>query len=169
VLFILLVADWTKVTNFFSIFFTSFGDGSGRLQLYKLALEVFQKYPIFGEGFYVELSGDPGFAGIPLIPDMYHDTFMELLAATGAVGLITYGIHRATTVISYIKNITVERTYIAFIIVALLFLNLFDNHIFYMFPSLIYGFLIGILVGSEDKELMLRNEKMLSGKDLSRD
>jgi hypothetical protein len=169
VLLVLLVADGTKVTNFFSIFFTSFGDGSGRLGLYKLALEVFKKYPIFGQGFYVELAGDPGFAGLPLIPDMYHDTFMQLLAATGAVGLIAYGIHRGTTVISYIKNITVERTYIAFIIIALLFLNLFDNHIFYLFPSLIYGFLIGIFVGSEDRELMLRNEKMLSGKNLAKE
>jgi hypothetical protein len=80
---------------------------------------------------------------------MYHDTLLQFLGACGAVGLFAYGVHRSQTVISYVKNITVERTYIALTILALLLVSLFDNHLFYIFPTLTYSMIVAVMVNSE--------------------
>jgi O-antigen ligase len=161
-----LYLDWDNLTKFFGVFFNGFGDGSGRLALYKEALAVFKEFPVFGRGFYNDLSGDPGFAGIGLVPDMYHNTYMQLLGSCGAVGLFAYAAHRATTVISFVKNITVERIYIAFTIIALLFINLFDNHLFYLFPTIIYSILLAVLIKSEDKNCAEKDGKVVANKCL---
>jgi O-antigen ligase len=82
---------------------------------------------------------------------MYHNTFVQLLATSGIIGLATYVVHRASTVVSFVKNINYQRIYLALCILSLLIVNLFDNHLFYLFPTLIYSSLVAILVNSERK------------------
>lgn len=59
--------------------------------------------------------------------------------------------HRGQTVISFVKNINRERIYVAFTGGILLFVSLFDNHMFYLFPTLLYVGLIGLLKASEEE------------------
>lgn len=115
------------------------------------AIEDFLKAPIFGMGFYYLKDLDAGFVGLDIIPKMYHNTILQMLGACGAVGLATYLFHRVQTVISFFKNITLERVYLAFTCGILLIVSLFDNHMFYLFPTLLYVGLVGLLKASEKK------------------
>ncbi len=128
----------------------NFMSGSGRDHLYEIGMSAFKSSPLFGTGFYHDLQNDPGFIGLPIMPDMYHNTIVELLAVGGLFAFISYAAHRAHTIISYIKNPTAERTFIAVSIFALLILSLLDNHIFYILPTLVYSLLAAVLINSEN-------------------
>lgn len=125
-------------------------NGSGRMELFRNAIANFKNSPIFGVGFYVNLANDPK-KGFQFIPSMYHNTILQMMGACGIVGLTAYCVHRVQTVISYFKNITVERTFIAFTILVILLTSLVDHHIFNIFPTMVYSCLIAVLVKSESK------------------
>ena len=101
-----------------------------------------------GSGFYVHYTytGALGF-----FPKMCHNTVLELMAACGIVGLAVYLVHRVQTVISFFKNITMERSFIALTILPILILSLLDVHIFVIFPTLIYSGLLAVLIKSQNK------------------
>ena len=115
---------------------------SERDMLWRQALDAFSDYPSFGQGFYRQLALDPGFAGLNFIPDMYHNTFVQLLAACGFFAFAAYLFHRATTVYGALKNPTQLKTTIIASIAGMLVACLFDNHIFYPSGALIYGALL---------------------------
>ncbi|MDE7083197.1 MAG: O-antigen ligase family protein [Clostridia bacterium] len=125
-------------------------NGSGRWRIWKEAFKYFNSSPLFGSGFYVDYNYD-GSAGVTFIPMMCHNTVLQLLASCGAVGLIAYLIHRVQTVISFCKNVTIERTFIALTILPILLLSLLDVHIFIIFPTVIYSCLLAVLIKSEEK------------------
>lgn len=128
-------------------------DGNGRKTLWDEAVSHFKSAPIFGTGFFTsQFKNDPHFTSIPIIPLMAHNTLFELLSACGIIGVITYLAHRILTVMSFIKNVTFERSIIALTIMTILITSLFDNHIFYIFPTIIYSALLAVFVASENKE-----------------
>jgi O-antigen ligase len=157
ILGILFAVFKSKIIDFFKTVFENFFqdgelNGSGRWQLWKDGIAEFKKYPVLGNGFYVDIpSLNAGTVGLSIIPLMYHNTFVQLLATSGIIGLATYVVHRASTVVSFVKNINYQRIYLALCILSLLIVNLFDNHLFYLFPTLIYSSLVAILVNSERK------------------
>lgn len=126
-------------------------NGSGRMKIWREALENFKEFPIFGKGFYVIFSYNTQ-SGLGFIPHMCHNTLLQLLSSCGLVGIAAYLTHRAQTVISFMKNVTVERAFIAATIGAMLIISLFDNHIFNIFPTIIYSSLIAVLTAGEHKE-----------------
>lgn len=146
---------------FFDFFKTIFANvkvngelyGSGRMQLYRDALGHYKRNPIFGIGFYYisDYSGNSKI-GFSLIPRMYHNTIMQMLGACGTFGIIAYAVHRVQTVICYCRKITVERTFIALTILSLLIVSLLDTHIFNIFPTMIYTFLVSVLVKSQGEK-----------------
>lgn len=143
------------VTDFFKEVFENFIvdgklNGSGRIRIWKEALEVFKTYPVFGAGFFVEFSytSDNGMSVIPL---MCHNTLFEVMSSCGIIGVCAYSAHRVQTILSFTKNITPERTFIAGTIIALLVISLFDNHLFNVFPTLIYSALLAVLFSGETK------------------
>ena len=152
---IFLLAYHETVFRFFKIVFENLMvdgelDGSGRTQLWREATAYFKQYPVFGSGFFVHFSYN-GNSGLGFMPLMCHNTILELLSACGIVGIIVYLAHRTQTVISFCKNITLERTFIALTILSILLLSLLDNHLFNIFPTIIYSSLIAILDKSEEK------------------
>ena len=125
-------------------------NGSGRMELFRQALEDFKNFPVFGRGFYKFLGDSKiGFAIPPL--NMYHNTVLEMMGSCGAVGLIAYLFHRLQTVICYFRKVTVERTFIVLIILALLISSLLDRHVLAIAPTLTYSLLIAVLVKSGEK------------------
>ncbi|MGN1104301.1 MAG: O-antigen ligase family protein [Candidatus Coproplasma sp.] len=146
--FVYLYFDTIKAT--LSKLADNFLSGSGRTDLWKLGLEYFSTSPFFGVGFFVPVKGDPGFTGLDIIPKMYHNTVIQLLATGGLVALATYSVHRVQTAISYFVNPSLDRTYIVITILALLLLNLLDNHLFYILPTLVYSMLVAVLINSEE-------------------
>ncbi len=153
---IVLIAVYHEaVFEFFQVIFENLivdGElnGSGRMRLWREALGYFKKFPIFGSGFFVYFSYH-GNSGLGFMPLMCHNTILELLSSCGMVGLIVYLGHRIQTVLCFFKKVTVERTFIAMTILSILLLSLMDNHIFNIFPTIIYSSLIAILDKSQEK------------------
>lgn len=125
--------------------------GNGRVPLLEMAVENWLAAPIFGSGFYVELEAAAPFDGLNIIPDMYHNTFAQMLASCGIVGLTVYIVHRIQTIVSFFRRPTTERTFFATALLGLLICSLFDNHMFYMFPTVTYSCLLAFLVNSESR------------------
>lgn len=123
-------------------------NGSGRWTIWKEALGYFKDYPVFGAGFYIRYSYS---MNAIFLPQTCHNTVLEIMAACGIFGLAAYLLHRVQTVISFFKNITVERTLIALTIAVLLLMSLLDMHIFNVFPTIIYACLLAALIKSEEK------------------
>jgi len=125
-------------------------NGSGRWRLWKEAVNNYLNNPLLGAGFYVNYSYDVS-AKVSFIPMMCHNTILELMSACGTVGIVAYLIHRVQTVISFCKNITLERTFIALTILPILILSLLDMHLLIIFPTVIYSSLLAVLVKSQEK------------------
>lgn len=141
-----------KIGSIFSSLLVSLETGSTRTIIWKEAFDKFLHYPIFGAGFYSRTRwvwGQSGFANI--LPRMYHNTVFQLLECSGVVGFGAYMVHRLQTVLSFLKNITHERIFVALVITVILLTSLLDNHIFYLFPTIIYSLLIGVLSLSEKR------------------
>ena len=150
ILLVLLIAAifYDKTYELLSKFIES---SNGRGNLWKDAIDNFISAPVFGIGFFVNLNNDPGFAGMAIIPNMYHNTFFQLLGACGIFGLAAYLVHRAFTLVSFFKNTNVDRSYIGLTILCILITTLFDNHLFYILPTLIYSLLLAIMIKGEQK------------------
>ena len=129
-------------------------DGNGRLPLVKRAVQYFIEYPIFGTGFHVAFPEDAGFVGLDgFIPAMAHNTFAELIGTCGILGLFAYLFHRIQTVIAFTDGkMNICKLYIAFSLSELLILSLFDNHIFYLFPTIIYSSILPFATGKGDRK-----------------
>lgn len=154
----ILIAVYSEpVLQFFKVIFDNIVvngelNGSGRTRIWGEAIAYFKKYPVFGSGFFVEFSYR-GNTGLGFMPRMCHNTMLELLSACGIVGLIAYLIHRTQTVLSFFKNMTVTRAFIAITICSLLMVSLVDNHLFNVFPTIIYSGLIAMFDKTETKEI----------------
>lgn len=155
---VVVVIKWEFVLDVIRKVTDNFFYGSGRIDVWKQGLKRFVENPVFGAGFFVAIEEDPGYAGIAIIPDMFHNTIVQLLAAGGVVALLAYLIHRANTVVSYLKNPSYERTYIALTILSLVMLNLLDNYLFYMLPTLVYSMLVAVLINSEGVKIAENNQ-----------
>lgn len=149
-----------KVLAFFksAVDKNSLGTGNGRTTLWKEGWQNFLRKPLFGVGFYdpqaVEkevgyfVPGDLSHS----IPRMCHNTIFELLSACGLVGLMAYVFHRVQTVMSFINNMTAERTLIALTMCVLLLVSLLDNHIFYFITTIQYAILLSMLAITEKEK-----------------
>lgn len=152
---ILIIVFREKVGDFFKDIFENFikdnkFSGTGRDRLWIEAIDHYRSAPLFGMGFYVEFSYYAK-SGLGFIPHMCHNTVFQLMSCCGTIGIIVYIIHRIQTIRSYFKNPTPERTFIALAIVALLLISLFDNHLFNIFPTIIYSSLLAVLSKNEAK------------------
>lgn len=152
---------WRLFNNVKDNLFNAEGEftGNGRTTLIQDALGYFFGAPVFGQGFHVNYGNDPGFVGLDFIPLMAHNTFAELLAACGLVGFIAYIVHRVQTVIFFAHKPNVNKVYVALSIFALLLMCLFDNHIFYIFPTIIYSAILPFALGQTSEGRALLNRK----------
>lgn len=148
---IIVGINFDKLMSVLSPIGDNIDDGNGRFELWRRAIEDFKKYPIFGIGFFGSKLDDiaMGFVGLDIIPYMYHNTLMQMLGACGIVGIVTYVIHRAQTIISLARNLSLQRVYLAITLGVFLLISLFDNHLFYLFPTLLYTAMIGTLKAGE--------------------
>jgi hypothetical protein len=126
-------------------------NGAGRVRLWKIGIHDYSLYPVFGIGFYgstmLNLNSYGGY--YTLFPSMYHNTIIQILASCGSVGLLAYAVHRTQSILSFFKHPTTTRAYLAVMLFAMLFINLFDVHIFCIFSTLLYGALIALFFKTE--------------------
>ena len=140
----------TELKKFFEVVFISLKTGSDRTELWKVAMTNFMRKPLFGIGFYDPLA-EPESVGYwgggfeYIIPEMAHNTIIQLFGCCGAVGIIAYAVHRTRTVLSYLNRVTGERTFVFLTMMAVLLVSLLDNHIFYFLPTVTYTVMISLL------------------------
>lgn len=156
---ILTALLWNFVTTSVKqILANMFVDGefyaSSRSYIYDMGFKNFERAPIFGVGFYSPELGEVlnNVSGLDAMPDFYHNTLLQMAASCGLIGFIVYVVHRCQTVLSFLNNITPERTFIALSILVILILSLFDVHMFDILPTFLYSCFLAVLVASEKKK-----------------
>ena len=157
VLLIILRDDLFSVVK--NVFNNGLWDPSGRGSLYIKGLEVFVNNPIFGEGFYptdmTTFSNAYWLIGSDMtsfLPPRWHNTIVQLLASCGLFGLLTYCLHRLQTVIMFVRDITLEKIFIAIALAAFLGMSLLDNHFFNLGPTLFYSVALAFAEKSKDQK-----------------
>ena len=68
---------------------------------------------------------------------MLHNTILQLLASSGIVGLVGYGVYRAASLVPFIRKPSLEKTMLGLSILIVLVGSLADNFVFYI-PHMLY-------------------------------
>lgn len=133
-----IILLWDKISVLLSSYLNQgFGD-NGRFDLYKHGIENFLSHPIFGGGFN---SCAEDYFGHGIEPNRYHNTFIELIATCGIVGIGAYIFHRYQTIKLFIEKRTDYTIWFSSLcVLALLLTSLLDNHIFNLYPTMYYAF-----------------------------
>lgn len=120
-------------------------DDSSRLFIWKNGLNNFLKSPVFGVGFYTSIAPDWSYnIGNWFFPDMYHNIVIQMLATCGIIGGAAYLVHCIQGFVLFFRKISVERLFCFFVIFLLSAMSMLDNHIFHVFPALIYSMLFAV-------------------------
>ena len=130
-----------KLFALLSVYLNQGFSDNGRFALWKTAWESFLQAPVFGAGFYdiplkVDWVGD-----VVLFPHTCHNTVLQLLSATGIVGLGLYVYHRVQTVrLAWQTRKSAASTYLLLSILALVLCSFLDEHLFHIYPALCYAY-----------------------------
>jgi len=118
-------------------------DPSNRDTIYADGLRLFSKYPIFGGSFFSTEYTPWGWSTVKeftqFLPPRWHNTFVQMLASCGIVGLLAYLIHRLQTVLFLLRYRTPEKIFTYASLLVLLACSLFDCHFFNLGPTLFYS------------------------------
>lgn len=116
---------------------------SSRDLIYKEGLLLFGEAPIFGNSFFSpgfqpwDWSTVDSFSGF--FPPRWHNTFVQVLASCGLVGLCAYCLHTVQVASLFLSAFTKERIFIACSVAVLLGCSMFDCHFFNIGPTLFYS------------------------------
>lgn len=138
-----LVLFHDQLLRLFSDFLSKKLDPSSRHIIYAEGLKLFTQAPVFGNSFYSpgyqpwDFSTVESFSN--LLPPRWHNTFVQLLASCGAVGLGAYLFHRYQTIRLFLRSFSKERNFIGCSILVLLLCSLLDCHFFNLGPVLFYS------------------------------
>ena len=128
---------------FATIFDRGFGD-SNRFAIWRFGLEKFLSAPLFGIGFEIHFYPDFGFDIVNWVfPDMFHNLLIQVLASCGLVGMAAYLFHLSQVLCLLLHRPTAKRILYLGIVLAVSGASLLDNHIFHIFPALLYSLALG--------------------------
>jgi len=119
---------------------------SNRLTIYKKGYEQFKSSVFSGVGFF-ELEDSCGYLQTGFMPFRYHNTFVQLAASTGIIGLLTYLFHRGQTYYHLFKKPDLEKLFITLAILGLISTSLLDCHFFNLGPTMEYSILLALFEG----------------------
>ena len=136
--------------KFFIFTYTSYGDITDENSYYRMyldraqaAIDNFLDSPIFGKGFYgLDVTTDFSYGGLPL---QAHNTFLQLMSATGAVGLVCYLCYRFYTLKPVFKRPSLRKTFMALSVVTLLLGSMLDNFVFFIYPTFHYTVALAVI------------------------
>lgn len=138
---------------------------SGRWHIWENGVKNFLRAPIFGVGFYTPIAPDWSY-NIEnwVFPDMYHNTYIQLLASCGILGVAAYTFHLVQGAILIFRKPSVERIFFFLVILILSGMSMADNHLFHIFPTLVYSMLIAMCEKDYEKcERDAKAEQTLEG------
>lgn len=151
---------WSKVSTLFSRILSQGLDDNGRFKIYEHGLLNYLTSPIFGGGF-SSSTFETDFQFNIFLPPRYHNTFVQILATCGSVGIVAYLCHRYQTIKLFLSSRRLSTAFAALALGTLLSASMFDNHIFNIYPTMAYTlFLVGIersIVIPEDDMVLSEN------------
>ncbi len=110
---------------------------SGRTDIWRRCVEIFKEHPIFGAGFF-GMRVSEQFVPAEYIPEYAHNTFFELIAATGIVGTLCYGFYRIATFRLMFKKFELDRFMLILGASVLAVESLLDNYVFQIYTTFYY-------------------------------
>ncbi len=124
----------------------AFLNDNGRYTLWQIGIDNFLEAPIFGKGFFgFVFPDDPNyFTGADFLPAFAHQTFVELLSATGIFGIIAYLAYRISTVKTVLTRPSTTKTLLALSALIMLLMSLLDNYAFSFWPVIHYTVALAI-------------------------
>ncbi len=133
-----------QLLGVFEMFLSQMDSVSKRDELFANGMMQFVEHPLFGGSFYPQGDFVPwDWANLEafssFFPPRWHNTLVQVAASCGAVGLTGYFFHRFQTVRLFWKRRSVENTFIAISMLALLGAGLLDCHFFNVGPVLFYS------------------------------
>lgn len=143
IIFCIVFAD--KLVELFEHYIDKGFDDSSRFRYGKNGLLNFLKAPIFGVGFYTPIAPDWSY-NIEnwFFPDMYHNTIIQMIASCGVVGILAYIFHVAPGSCAHVQAFQHRASVLLFVVFVLSVMSLLDNHIFHVFPALVYSMLFAV-------------------------
>ena len=146
---------WKKdrIDPIFEQFISSLTNGSldaiagKRGEIYNYGINQFLENPIFGVGYFKLDIFESPYLSTGIVPSRYHNTFVQLLASTGSIGLLAYLYHRFVTLKVTLKGFNTEKAFIFISILGLLLTSLLDCHLFNLGPTMEYSTLLLLLEG----------------------
>ena len=147
----LLIVFGDKIAELFSRLFEQGISDNGRFDLWKIGIDNFLSSPIFGTGFFGYGETDV-FEAASFIPTMAHNTVVQLLSATGILGLLAYGFYRVKTLIPLFRKPTLEKSMLYLPLLLLLGMSLLDNFVFYLYTVFYANAALAIIFRIEDGE-----------------
>ena len=158
---IIIAAKWEAIIKLLGsvwdgLFYNGEFSGNGRMRLLRVAMDFFVQNPVFGSGLWLNYS-ENDFTGLMFVPEFACNTYAEMLAACGMAGFVAYLVHRVQTFIDFAQYRSFNKLYIGLLLAALLIMSMFDNHMFNIFPNIIYSALLVFATGngSEGKALLV--------------
>ena len=137
-LFLLREPLFTLVKDTLSLGFSD----NGRFSIWKTGIERFLSSPVFGTGFYNSYENDWTFHALPYF---YHNTWIQMLAASGIFGFFLYTLHRIETLKTAFQKPNATRTALFLPILSLLLHSLIDVHFFVIYTGLFYSTLLAVI------------------------
>ena len=132
-----------KIFSLFSVMIATGLKGNGRLETWTLAIERFKQWPIFGGGFF---SYKPDIVTVSTFtPKLAHNTVLQMLASTGAVGLLAYLYYRLCTCIPFFKKVRIESFMLMMSVAILVGESCIDNFILWFSPTFVYNIALIII------------------------
>lgn len=137
------VICWDIIAKIFASVIEKGMNDAGRFDIYFGGLDQFLESPVFGNGFYecgAFRWGDNSIG--EFLPARYHNTAVQLIASTGAVGFLAYCYHRVETLLLVFRKRNVEKYFIGLCVFGLLLTSLLDCHMFNLGPGFTYSALL---------------------------
>ncbi len=124
-----------------------FFSDNGRYTIWEIGINNFLDSPVFGKGFFgFEFPDDPNyFVGADFLPGFVHQTFIQLLSATGAIGLLAYLFYRLSTVMAVVRRPSVNKSLLFGSALVMLLMSQLDTFLFNFWPVIHYSVVIGII------------------------
>lgn len=141
--FVIFCIFKAQIINLFGDLIATGLDSVPRILGYKQGIEQFLESPVFGGSFYPMYNDLYSWSSvdsfIAFFPPRWHNTFVQMLASCGIVGLGAYLYHRVQTIILLWKNRSYKNIFISISILTLLLTSLLDCHFFNIGPALFYS------------------------------
>ena len=138
-----------KVVALLNNFLQKGFDDNGRYDLWVSAWDAFLRSPIFGSGFYDVVRVEGNWHLLESLPDMCHNTILQVLGMSGIVGILAYGYHRFETVKLVVVKRNPIKMFLGICILGFLLFGLLDVVFFIAYPNMIYTLMLLFMQFSE--------------------